>query len=391
MTDCFYLAFRYLSRRPWGAGVLTFAIALTAYFPMTLHFVLGDLEKRLLDRADATPLVVGAKGSRNDLALHALYFRHPVSESTSFAEFERIEDTGRADAFPLLIRQTAKGYTVVGTTLEYLNFRNLLIKRGRLFRVLGECVVGSAVARDLGIEPGNFLVSDPSDGFGLTGEYPLKLLVTGTLVPSGGPDDEAVFVDVKTAWVMEGIGHGHDDLEEVEDAALLPSESDEGLVANASLRQFTEITEENMDRFHFHGDPGEYPLTAIIAAPRTPKDEAILRGRYVGGGTPVVLMRARDVVGDLLDVVLDVKGLFDRYTVLTGLASIGLVGLIVALSVQLRHRELQTMDYIGCSRARQCAVVLSEVALIACMSGALSVMAVLFTLWNRDWLMQVYF
>ena len=48
--------------------------------------------------------------------------------------------------------------------------------------------------------------------YDLSAEYPLKMRVTGILAPTGTPDDLAVFTDVKTAWVIDGIGHGHDDL-----------------------------------------------------------------------------------------------------------------------------------------------------------------------------------
>ena len=36
--------------------------------------------------------------------------------------------------------------------------------------------------------------------------------VVGVLSPVATPDDEAVFVDVKTAWVIAGLAHGHDDV-----------------------------------------------------------------------------------------------------------------------------------------------------------------------------------
>ena len=43
--------------------------------------------------------------------------------------------------------------------------------------------------------------------------------MVGILAPTSTPDDEAVFVDIKTAWVISGIGHGHEDVVTAEDLA----------------------------------------------------------------------------------------------------------------------------------------------------------------------------
>ena len=47
------------------------------------------------------------------------------------------------------------------------------------------------------------------------------------------------------------------------------SQNDANVVASAKLVQYTEITAENIDSFHFHGAPEDYPLSAVIAVPST--------------------------------------------------------------------------------------------------------------------------
>ena len=39
-----------------------------------------------------------------------------------------------------------------------------------------------------------------------------KTVVVGVLPPTNTPDDDGIFVDIKTAWVIQGIGHGHEDV-----------------------------------------------------------------------------------------------------------------------------------------------------------------------------------
>ena len=109
--------------------------------------------------------------------------------------------------------------------------------------------------------------------------------VVGVLAPTNSADDLAVFVDVKTAWVVQGLVHGHQDLSEVTDPTLVMDRSDGKVTATAKLAQYTQITPQNIDSFHFHGDPADYPITAVIALPRDQKAGAILRGRYVAAGS----------------------------------------------------------------------------------------------------------
>ena len=130
-------------------------------------------------------------------------------------------ETGLAMPVPVYARFQARGFPIIGTTLDYFDFRALEIAAGRALALLGECVLGATVAERLDLEPGDGLVSSPETLFDLAGIYPLKMKVVGTLKRSHSADDLAVFVDLKTAWVIEGLGHGHQDLSKPESRGLL--------------------------------------------------------------------------------------------------------------------------------------------------------------------------
>ena len=76
----------------------------------------------------------------------------------------------------------------------------------------GECVLGATAADAAGVGLEGHVYSSPETVFDLAGVYPLKMKVVGVLKPTGTPDDLAVFVDVKTTWIIEGLAHGHQDL-----------------------------------------------------------------------------------------------------------------------------------------------------------------------------------
>ena len=67
-----------------------------------------------------------------------------------------------------------------------------------------------------------------------------KLNITGVLQRSHTPDDHAVFVDLKTAWVIEGLGHGHEDLAITRDSSVIMDRSANSITANAKLFQYTD-------------------------------------------------------------------------------------------------------------------------------------------------------
>ena len=75
MSNVLFLALRYLRFNKVKSTILVFSIAVGVFLPLVVNLLVRDYERGLLARADATPLVAGAPGSRLDLVLHALYFR----------------------------------------------------------------------------------------------------------------------------------------------------------------------------------------------------------------------------------------------------------------------------------------------------------------------------
>ena len=59
--------------------------------------------------------------------------------------------------------------------------------------------------------------------------------VVGLLAESDSPDDLGVFTDVKTSWVIMGLGHGHQDLVEATDQSVILNKNDSVVTANAKL------------------------------------------------------------------------------------------------------------------------------------------------------------
>ena len=372
MSGALYLAWRYLAYHRIKSGILVASITLIVFLPAGLQVLVRESARDLTARAESTPLLVGARGSRIELVLSALYFETDPPADARYAEVARIAETGWADPIPLHARFHARSQPIVGTTLEYLDFRGLRVAAGRRFALLGECVVGARAARELGVGPGDAVLSSPETVFDLTGSYPLRMRVAGVLAPSHTPDDDAVFVDLKTAWVMQGLGHGHQDLGRPEAEAAVLGRDGDRITANASVVEYNEITPENAGSFHFHGELGEFPVTAVIARPHDAKSAVLLRGRYTAPDDPVQILTPNGVMSELLETVLTIERWVVAAISAVGVATLATASLVFLLSIRLRRREIETLVKIGGARASIATLLAGEVVFVVVVGAALA-------------------
>ena len=326
-----------------------------------------------MSRAVSTPLVVGTKGSALDLVMNTLYFDDEVPELMTKAEADLIEDSGLALPISLYARFQARGHPIVGTTLDYFDFRDLKVADGRQMAIIGEAVLGAKVAEELGLGPGDSLVSSPENPFDLAGVYPLKMNVVGVLAKAHTSDDLAVFVDLKTTWIIEGLGHGHQDLINNEDPSLILRRTEKNVTANAKVRLYTEISDLNLDSFHFHGDRSQFHITALIAVPHDAKSGTLLRGRYVSSETGRQIVEPAKVIDGLLQNIFRIKNVIDAIIVLVGIATILSMFLVFALSLRLRQREIDTIFKLGCSRLTIVRLMAAEIFIILTFSSLLCI------------------
>lgn len=364
MIDSLYIAWQYVRYNKIKTAVLIASITLISVLPFALQVLLNESERQLLSRAVSTPLVVGVKGSALDLVMNTLYFGDDVPELMTMAASDRIADTDLALPIPMYVRFQARGNPIVGTTLDYFEFRELEIEQGRQLAVLGDCVIGSRVAEALGLNPGDSLVSSPESLFDLAGVYPLKMKVVGILEKSHTADDLAVFVDLKTAWVIQGLGHGHQDVTKLKDPTLVLKRTESNIAATAKLFHYTEITEKNMASFHFHGDLSAYPISAVIAAPFDAKSGTILRGRYLSKEETQQIVKPQDVIDSLLQNIFRIKNVLDAVIAMVAVATVLAIVLVFTLSLRLRQREIQTIFKIGCSRLTIAKLIAAEIVII---------------------------
>jgi putative ABC transport system permease protein len=349
-----YLAWRYLAYNRWKTTILVGSIMLIIYLPVGLNVVVEQSGEHLNARAEATPLLVGVRGSPLELTLNSLYFSLDTPEMTSFAEATSITESGLAEAIPMYVRFKSREQPIVGTSFEYFAFRGLTLADGRMPVLLGEAVLGATAAEALGVGVGDAVVSSPETAFDLAGIYPLKMNIVGVLEPS--------FTS----------GHGHQDLADPAARSAVLNRTEENIVANASLVQFNEITADNIESFHFHGNLDGYPLTGVIAVPNDDKSGVILMGRYLDSEVNNQIVRPRDVVEELLDTILTIQQFIVAAVFIVAVATIATAALVFLLSLRLRRREIDTIGKIGGGRWHVASMLLAEIIIVLLMGGVLA-------------------
>lgn len=369
MMDSIYIAWKYVIYNKVKTVTLIACIVLIAFLPVALELLLDESERQLLSRAMDTPLIVGAKGSSLDLVMNSIYFGDEVPEMITLAAADRVMESGLALPVPMYMRFRAREFPIVGTTIDYFDFRGLEIADGRNFAILGDCVLGAVVAERLGLGPGDNIVSSPENIFDLAGVYPLKMKITGVLEKSHTPDDTAVFADLKSTWIIHGLMHGHEDLWKVRDPQLILGKDETNIMGSPKVYEYMEITDDNIESFHFHGDPSVFPITSVIVVPNDEKSGTIIRGRYLSAEELHQIVKPEEVIDTLFESIFRIKNVLDAVIVTVGLGTIIAIVLVFALSLRLRRREIQTIFKIGCRRMTIARLLAAEIAIILVFSA----------------------
>ena len=128
--------------------------------------------------------------------------------------------------------------------------------------------------------------------------------MVGVLERSNTVDDLAIFADVRTVWALDGLLHGHEQVDNSN--SFKANEEDDNLEATAAIFMFPELNENNRTTFHLHGDEAEMPLSSVAVFPKNQQLHDILLGHYALSDQ-VQAMKPSAVVDDILEIVLQIQ------------------------------------------------------------------------------------
>ena len=264
-------------------------------------------------------------------------------------DYQNLRHENRGLAIPLNLGFSAKDYPIVGTIPEYFKSRNLKLESGTLPLRNGEVTIGNSCAQKLGLNQGDFILTDQVNLYDLSASYPIKLKISGVLENSKTADDEALFVNLQSSWIIEGIGHGHIKLDKKTSKENVLSSTDSSITANASLENYIEINNLNIDQFHFHEEKQNLPISSVLLFPNNFKDKTILKGNYNNHLTLQSLIPT-EIADEIINVIFKMKKLLNASFILSGIAAALFLISLLLISIQLRKKEFKTLHLIGCDR-----------------------------------------
>jgi len=176
-----------------------------------LLLVQQQIEKQFIRDIKGVDMVLGAKGSPLQMILSAVYHIDAPTGNIQLAQAQAwMKHPFVESAIPLAYGDSYKGYSVLGTTHDYLNKYQAVIEKGKLNENDFEVVVGSTAASILQLRINDHFYGTHGDTNGET-HNAHAYVVTGILQPSGSVIDNLIVSNIASVWRMHDEAHSEDE------------------------------------------------------------------------------------------------------------------------------------------------------------------------------------
>lgn len=349
----FNLSWRNVRARSVQTTITILVVGLAIGLFVTVS-VLGDAIRRGVVTASDPfgVLVVGAKGSGQQLVLSTILLQGPPVGNIPFEIYEDLQTDERvALAVPLAMGDNVGGARVIGTSLAFFELSDpdrdekpFRMANGRSFEADFEAVLGASAAAQLGLRIGDRFVTSHGVEAGLEpDEHGIPFTVVGVLEPTSSPYDGAVFTTVPSIWAV----HEPDADSIVENSTLPTPNIEEDDEQTAQTGQVTAVLVE--------------PVNFAAAQP-------IWQDFYTG--TEAQAAYPGRELGGLFDQLR--QG--ERILTAVGYLAAGMAALTVLLAIYsatvAREQTIAIMRSLGASRVSVLRMVIFE-ALIVSVIGAI--------------------
>ena len=298
------------------------SIIISASVGVLAFNVSSQVSDGITSNAGYYSLIVGPAGSNTQLAMNSMYFTDEPLGTIPYSIYEELKENDKVTkAIPYAMADNYNGASVVGTTKEFLDGKEL--QSGTMFSKDGtlEAVVGARVAAENGLSVGDEIYTSHSAVGSSTHATPIK--VVGILEETYSAYDKVVFTQIETLW------HIHDH-----------SEGEEG-----------EEPEEGEEHHHDHGT-----VCAILLNTKNPTYAMQLVNEYDGkivthDGETYTLQAVEpmSVVRDVLSEADDTQYIVFVLCAIILLMNIMVISIITLLNMYHSAKEISLMRLIGIS------------------------------------------
>ncbi|MBN37330.1 MAG: hypothetical protein CMI29_02585 [Opitutae bacterium] len=206
------LAWRGLKQHAFSSFVAVFTISMAGGLFLGTWKIKEETQKAFTNSSGGFNGVLGARGSKLQLILNAIFHMEASPGNLPWEQYELIRDNrGVKEAYPIAVGDNYHGYRLVGTLPDL--FQQHEWKAGRKYEVKGggrifsenakEALVGNFAARKLGFSIGSKFHPYHGLDFDETKRHEETYVVVGILEPTGTPSDKVIWVPIKGIQHME--------------------------------------------------------------------------------------------------------------------------------------------------------------------------------------------
>ena len=167
-----------------------------------------QIEEKFTRNVAGIDMVVGAKGSPLQLILASIYQIDSPTGNISMEEANRLTRSPLVKStIPLSMGDSFQGYRIVGSNEKYLEHFQAEFETGQVFSKAMEMVVGSKVAKNLGLKVGDAFSSQ--HGFDGEGEAhkEKQFKVVGILKTTNSVLDALMITPLESVWAVHDEHH----------------------------------------------------------------------------------------------------------------------------------------------------------------------------------------
>ncbi len=215
----FHFAMKNLAIKKAQTLLVILSIVLSAGVAVLAYNVSGQVNDGITGTAAYYSAIIGPSGSKTQLAMNTMYFSDEPLGTIPYEVISELQQDMRvASVVPFAMADSYNGYSVVGTSTDFLSGKN--VSQGEMFSAAGsfEAVLGANVARVSGVRVGDQIYT--SHSVGETHKTPYT--VTGILQETHTVYDNVVFTQLQTIWAAheeeeEEHEEGHEEEHEHEE------------------------------------------------------------------------------------------------------------------------------------------------------------------------------
>ena len=370
--------FHSIAHRKLSVFTSVFAISAAFAFLAATGCVSFGLAATAVNSSLAFPLIVGPAGaSDTTLVMSTLFNTDKPAGTLDYEVAEKLEKDERVSAvFPVARSDSYMGIPITGVESAYINeisrgFSEIGdgIEAHDIFGENGEkcAVVGAKTAARYEMKVGDtFFGSHGSVGDEEAHLHDFEYRVCAVMKAVNGPEDFAIFTNLRSVWEIHGHGHHHHNHEEAEDEE---HEHEHGHHEDAEEHGHHRETAEKIcvhdmcvNKKHEHSSEGK--ITAVLVKTKNPVFTAALEREYSENGFTGATDTGR-TVRKLLTYMNKAEKAAGFFSCGTLFLVMIMVFVTILTSIGERKREMALMRTLGIGRLPVSLMIFLELLFIS--------------------------